>query len=419
MPKLSFKNEIIRNCTTLLSGTAIAQCVTFLAYPVIARLFSSEDFGIYTTILSYIDILVILSTARYDQAIMISKDINEVAAIAKLCRILCLIVTAMVTIAACLIIAFGQASKLDLMILFIPLLVFFSGQYRIYTILFNKYKEFKRIAVSEITTGIIGTGLKIISGMVGLFKIGLPLATVLGRIAGNATFYLQLRKKPLPKTDKATIIQMMKKHKNFPLFTMPKDFINSFSINLPFTLLAIYFDQAFIGLFSMAFTFTFRPMNIINSAYDKVLYERISTKYLNGQPILKDIVRFFSYNYLVAIPLFITAFIFAEPILTLILGQEWSGTATYFRYMIPWIGVMLISSSISFVPYLFNKQRNEALLYALLFVIRLVAIIIGIYHNDFDLAIMLFCGAGTIFTLAITAWYIYMAYTYDKKTISL
>ena len=392
MPKLSFKNEIIRNCTTLLSGTAIAQCVTFLAYPVIARLFSSEDFGIYTTILSYIDILVILSTARYDQAIMISKDINEVAAIAKLCRILCLIVTALVTTTTCLIIAFSQTSKLDLMILFIPLLVFFSGQYRIYTILFNKYKEFKRIAVSEITTGIIGTGLKIISGMVGLFKIGLPLATVLGRIAGNATFYLQLRKKPLPKTDKATIIQMMKKHKNFPLFTMPKDFINSFSINLPFTLLAI-----------------------INSAYDKVLYERISTKYLNGQPILKDIVRFFSYNYLVAIPLFITAFIFAEPILTLILGQEWSGTATYFRYMIPWIGVMLISSSISFVPYLFNKQRNEALLYTLLFVIRLVAIIIGIYHNDFDLAIMLFCGAGTIFTLAITAWYIYMAYTYDKK----
>lgn len=415
MPKLSFKNEIIRNCTTLLSGTAIAQCVTFLAYPVIARLFSSEDFGIYTTILSYIDILVILSTARYDQAIMISKDINEVAAIAKLCRILCLIVTALVTTTTCLIIAFSQTSKLDLMILFIPLLVFFSGQYRIYTILFNKYKEFKRIAVSEITTGITGAGLKIISGIAGLFKIGLPLATVLGRIAGNATFYLQLRKKPLPKTDKATIIQMMKKHKNFPLFTMPKDFINSFSINLPFTLLAIYFDQAFIGLFSMAFTFTFRPMNILNSAYDKVLYERISTKYLNGQPILKDIVRFFSYNYLVAIPLFIIAFIFAEPILTLILGQEWSGTATYFRYMIPWIGVMLISSSISFVPYLFNKQRNEALLYALLFVIRLVAIIIGIYHNDFDLAIMLFCGTGTIFTSAITAWYIYMAYTYDKK----
>ena len=117
MPKLNLKSEIIRNCTTLLSGTAIAQCVTFLAYPVIARLFSSEDFGIYTTILSYIDILVILSTARYDQAIMISKDINEVAAITKLCRILCIIVTTIVTIVSCLIIAFSETSKLDLMIL--------------------------------------------------------------------------------------------------------------------------------------------------------------------------------------------------------------------------------------------------------------------------------------------------------------
>ena len=65
MPKLNLKNEIVRNCTTLLSGTAVAQCITFLAYPIIARLYSSEDFGLYTTILSYIDILVIQSTALY------------------------------------------------------------------------------------------------------------------------------------------------------------------------------------------------------------------------------------------------------------------------------------------------------------------------------------------------------------------
>lgn len=405
MPKLNLKSEIIRNCTTLLSGTAIAQCVTFLAYPVIARLFSSEDFGIYTTILSYIDILVILSTARYDQAIMISKDINEVAAITKLCRILCIIVTTIVTIVSCLIIAFSETSKLDLMILFIPLLVFFSGQYRIYTILFNKYKEFKRIAVSDITTSVTGTGLKIISGMVGLFKIGLPLSTVLGRIAGNITFYLQLRKSPLPSPKKGTIKKMMKKHKNLPLFTMPKDFINSFSINLPFTLLAIHFDEAFIGLFSMAFTFTFRPMNILNSVYDKVLYERVSTKYLNNQPFLKDIIRFFGYNYLVALPLFVVAFIFAEPILTLLLGVEWADTAVYFRYMLPWIFMMLISSSISFIPNIFSTQRTEAFMYVLLFIARIIVLAIGIRLNDFALAIKLFCITGTGFSCIITAWY--------------
>ena len=405
MPKLSLKNEIVRNCTTLLSGTAVAQCITFLAYPVIARLYSSEDFGLYTTILSYIDILVILSTARYEQAIMITKDPKEIAAIVKLCRRLCLGVTALITIAVCIILLFNEASKPDMLILFIPLLVFFNGQYRIYLLLFNKYKEFKHIAFSDISANLSGTVLKIALGIVGLFRVGLPTATVLGRIVGNINYRLRMRKISLPQPDKGTIKAMIKKHRNFPLYSMPKDFINSFSANLPFTLLAIYFDEASIGLFAMAFTFTFRPMNLVNSAYERVLYERISTKHLNHEPIVKDIVRFFGYNYAVLTPLFVIAFIFARPILTFILGAEWAASATYFRYMLPWIYVMLISSSISFIPNIFGTQRTEAVMYLILFIVRLAVLAIGISLNSFGLSILLFCITGTLFSIILTIWY--------------
>lgn len=405
MPKLSLKNEIVRNCTTLLSGTAVAQCITFLAYPVIARLYSSEDFGLYTTILSYIDILVILSTARYEQAIMITKDPKEIAAIVKLCRRLCLGVTALITIATCIILLFNEASKPDMLILFIPLLVFFNGQYRIYLLLFNKYKEFKQIAFSDISTNLSGTVLKIALGIVGLFRVGLPIATVLGRIVGNINYRLRMRKISLPQPDKGTIKAMIKKHRNFPLYSMPKDFINSFSANLPFTLLAIYFDEASIGLFAMAFTFTFRPMNLVNSAYERVLYERISTKHLNHEPIVKDIVRFFGYNYAVLTPLFVIAFIFARPILTFILGAEWATSATYFRYMLPWIYVMLISSSISFIPNIFGTQRTEAVMYLILFIVRLAVLAIGIGLHSFGLSILLFCITGTLFSIILTIWY--------------
>ena len=415
MRRINFKNEIIRNCTTLLSGTAIAQCVTFLAYPVIARLFSSEDFGIYTTILSYIDIFVILSTARYEQAIMTAKSTAEISAIVKLCRILCTTVSIFIAIATGIILAFSDATKLDMLMLFIPLLVFFNGQYRIYLLLFNKYKEFKHIALSDVVSNISATGLKIGFGLLSLFKVGLPLGTTLGRIAGNINFWIRLRKIPLPKADKGMIKQMIKTHKNFPLYSMPKDFINSFSINLPFTLLAIYFDEAFIGLFSMAFTFTFRPMNIINSAYDKVLYERISTKFLNKQPFMKDILRFFGYNYLAALPLFVVVFCFAEPILTFLLGNDWGGSAAYFRYMLPWIFVMLISSSISFIPNIFSTQRTEALLYLILFLVRIGTMAIGIYLNNFNLAILLFCISGTVFTLLLTMWYMMQILKYEKE----
>ncbi|MBO7200782.1 MAG: oligosaccharide flippase family protein [Bacteroidales bacterium] len=415
MPKLSLKNEIVRNCTTLLSGTAVAQCITFLAYPFIARLYSSEDFGLYTTILSYIDILVILSTARYEQAIMVSKDPKEIAAIVKLCRRLCLGTTVLIAIAACAILALNKASKLDILILFIPLLVFFNGQYRIYLLLFNKYKEFKQIAFSDISTNLSGTVVKIALGLVGLFRTGLPIATVIGRIVGNINYHLRMQKIALPQPDKGTITAMIKKHRNFPLYSMPKDFINSFSANLPFTLLAIYFNEAYIGLFAMAFTFTFRPMNLINSAYERVLYERISSKHLNHEPIVKDIVRFFGYNYAVLTPLFVIAFVFARPILTFILGAEWAEAATYFRYMLPWIYTMLISSSISFIPNIFSTQRTEAIMYIALFVVRLAVLGLGIYANSFELSILLFCSTGTLFSIILTIWYFRLVATYDNQ----
>ena len=346
---------------------------------------------------------------------MISKDKKEIAAIVKLCRRLCLGVTVLITIVACIILAFNEASKLDMLILFIPLLVFFNGQYRIYLLLFDKYKEFKQIAFSDISTNLSGTVLKIALGIVGLFRMGLPIATVLGRIVGNINYHLRMRKIALPQPDKGCITAMIKKHRNFPLYSMPKDFINSFSANLPFTLLAIYFDEAYIGLFAMAFTFTFRPMNLINSAYERVLYERISTKYLNHQPIVKDIVRFFGYNYAVLTPLFVIAFIFAQPILTFILGAEWAASATYFRYMLPWIYTMLISSSISFIPNIFATQRTEAIMYLVLFVVRLAALGLGIYADSFRLSILLFCSTGTLFSIILTIWYFRLISAYDKR----
>ena len=146
-------------------------------------------------------------------------------------------------------------------------------------------------------------------------------------------------------------------------------------------------------------------MNIINSAYERVLYERISTKHLNHEPIAKDIVRFFGYNYIAFTPLFVIAFVFARPILTFILGAEWAEASTYFLYMLPWIYTMLISSSISFIPNIFGTQRTEAAMYIALFVVRLAVLAIGISLNNFELSILLFCATGTLFSIILTIWY--------------
>ncbi len=408
----------MKNGATLLSGTVIAQGIVFLTYPIVARLYTPEDFGMYTLILSYIDIFVILCTGRYEQALMMARNETEIWALTKLCRRVSLMVSACILLGTGIVFFMGgieeKTHALGALIFFIPLLVFFTARYKIYSAVFNKYKAFKQIAFSDVVGNVSGTLLKIVFGCAHLWRTGLPLATLLGRILGNFNYGWKLRQIAQPKILRPQWYAVARQYKNFPLYSMPKDFINSFSANLPFLLLAMYFDASYLGLFAMALTFTFRPVSLLNSAYERILYERVSSKFLNRQPFSRDIYRFLGLNYAVFVPLFCAVFIFAKPIFIFILGAEWGESALYFRYLLPWVLVMLSSSSLSFIPNIFSTQRTEVILYIILFVIRLGVLFLGIYFRDFVLAIALFCIVGVLFTLSLLGWYVFQIQKYEK-----
>ena len=60
-----------------MSGNAWAQVINFAAYFLLTRLFSPEDFGIYNIFYSYIEVLIIVSTCKYELAIVLSKSERE------------------------------------------------------------------------------------------------------------------------------------------------------------------------------------------------------------------------------------------------------------------------------------------------------------------------------------------------------
>lgn len=63
--------EYDKNILKLFSGTAMAQAISFLIIPVIAKQFGPAEYGIYAGFLASISILSILSTGKYELAIML------------------------------------------------------------------------------------------------------------------------------------------------------------------------------------------------------------------------------------------------------------------------------------------------------------------------------------------------------------
>ena len=71
------KSEMLRNLTVLTGGTVFAQAIPIAIAPILSRLYSPEDFGVWALYVSFVSFLSVLSTGRYQFAIMLPKEDDD------------------------------------------------------------------------------------------------------------------------------------------------------------------------------------------------------------------------------------------------------------------------------------------------------------------------------------------------------
>ena len=300
-------------------------------------------------------------------------------------------------------------------------MVFFCGTTRVYAFLFNRKHSFLPISLSEVLGSSVVSVLKIAFGFLSRIAavwsmLGLPLATVIGKGVSNLSYMLRLRKLGYPKDiTKTERRAAARKFRNFPFYTMPKEFISSLSSNLPFIWLALYFDKAEVGLFGLALTFVFRPVNILNGVFEKLLNVRVAEKVRQRQSIGGHLLRFFLVVNLVALPIAIVVFIYGGDIFAFFFGDRWEGCSYYIRCLLPWTFVVLTSTSMTFLFGVFGRQRSEFLLFVVLLCMRVIAMAVGIHCHDFKLGILLFALSGAIVYFSLIVWYVAMIRRYELQ----
>jgi O-antigen/teichoic acid export membrane protein len=413
------ESVLVREAATVVSGNVLAQVISMLAYLVLTRIFSPSDYALFNIFYSYIEVLVILSTCKYELAVVVAQDDRETSAVMRFAlRLNAVVALLLLTLVAVLYFAGGlpdSFSSLGAIVLLIPPMVFFSGSSRVYAALFNRLHRYRLIAAYETTNASAGFVLKALFGLVGLKQAGLPLGAVLGQASANLLYRFRLRGVALPKVSRSEQVAAARKHRNFPLFVASKDFINSLSASLPFLWLAMYFDRADVGLFGLAFTVVFRPVNLINNACERVLYARTAESVRAHRSIGSVIRHFLLVVAAVAVPVAVVGWFVAEPLFTFLFGSNWTGCGVYVRALLPWIVLSLSSTSLMFVSNIFSTQRIEFGFYLVLFVLRVAAIAVGIHAGSFLLAIRLYATAGALVAASLLVWYLWQVRRYEHS----
>ena len=411
--------SIVTEAATVLSGNVLAQVIALAAYFVLTRIYAPEDYGLFNIFYSYIEVLVIASTCKYELATVVADDDRQAAAVARFAlRLNTSVSCVLLALAASLWLTGALPSHfrpLGWMVMLIPPMVFFCGTSRIYSFIYNRFHRYNHIALSETVNAGGGALSKIVLGLVGVLPGGLPIGAVMGQAAANINYRVGLKKLGLSETTVNEQCQAARRHRNFPLFVASKDFINTFSSNLPFLWAAAYFSNAEIGLLGLALTFTLQPVRIISSALERVLYARTAEGVHNHQPIAPLLRRFLLPLIGATAVVCVVGWFVAEPVFTFCFGERWQGCGPYVQALLPWVFMSFVATSLLYLTNVFSVQCTELYFHIAMLVLRVMAIYIGIRMANFMLTIRMFSIASTAIYAALALWCVILVRRYSRS----
>ena len=414
-------SKILREMATLMSGSVVAQFIAFAAYLVLLRIFSPEDFALFNIFFSYIEVLVIASTWKYEMAIVSADDEMESAAVARFALRLNMLVS-FILLAVVAVLCFSHAlpgnfAQLGTIALLIPPMVFLAGSSRVYTELFNRVRHYRTIAANVTLNALATAVIKAVLGLLGFHRSGMPLGVVASQTVSNLYFRLRLRALHLPPTTRRQCLDAALKYRRMPFFVATKDFVNAFSYNLPFLWLALYVDSAEMGLFALALMVTSRPALMVNGVGERVLYARTAEAVRSKESIWRPIVRYLLVVGAVALPVCGMMAVWGEPILSFLFGSKWEGCGLYVRLLLPWMFLSLGSTPLTFLSIVFSVQNVEFRFFVVLCLLRLAAVAVGVASGRFLLSLTLYATAGALVSVSLLLWYLALMRRYERQLV--
>ena len=401
-----FKNSFLKNVLTLLTGTTLAQAIPVLTTPILTRIYSPDEIGIYTIFFATVNIVAIVSSGRLEQAILIPKykknsfDVLKLSLVFSLCVCLFLL----------LLIIFFKKRLLNILglesinngIYLIPITACFLGIFQIYNYWLNRNDHYTSISKGKIIQG----------GITAIISISLSIFNTFGLILGRAggvlfssLFVVYAAKKLSPKIfpfNRSSLMSSLKKNKDFPLYTMPNAVLNAVSNNLPLYLLEFFYSAKITGFYSWSVRIIQGPMGMLTASIQQVFFRNASEFYNNEGDLYSLTIKLYKRLFLIGIFPYTFIFFFAPDIFAFFFGKEWRIAGEYTSYLIPWFFVMFLNSPVSSLILILKKQKAYFMFEIALFTFRGLSLFVGYYFfNQAKYSIILYGATGLIFNLML------------------
>jgi O-antigen/teichoic acid export membrane protein len=329
------------DAATLAIGTTIAQVIPIAALPILARLFSPQDFGLFAVFAALVAVLATGASARYELAIILPDKEEDadalVIASAIISFLFSLILLFIALIASTPIANLLGKPQLGPFFLLVPLAVALTATYSALNFWLNRARNFKRMSANRIAQATLVNGSSLVLGFANVGVGSLLFGQLIGLFGTTVVLlYSFLRKKSFGMISCLILrsFQLLRTYKNHPQYLLPSHLIGTVAMYTPVLALSVLYGAAAVGYYFVAYRLVSLPTTIVAGAIGDVYRQRASVAYRNNGDFRGLFLTTLGTCVAIGIiPAILVAFT-APDVFALVLGEEWRISGEYAQFLV-------------------------------------------------------------------------------------
>jgi teichuronic acid exporter len=362
------------------------------------------------------------STLHYSNAIVVAKGDGEARDVLKLSFFINFFFSFLVAI--CLLFfrkaisALYNIPSLTPWLLLAPVSVFFAGLNTIFSAWSVRKKKFKLLSGNRIYTAFVAPFFSIILGFILIGPAGLFIGLLVSQIFPTIRMsYYFFRQDELDfRFESQHFAAVAKLFRNFPRFSLPADFINNLSNQMPVLMLGHLGGSHVVGWYNLSVRMLGLPSTLIATAVSDVFRQRATEDFHTFGSCRSIFLKVFKTLVLVSIIPFTILLLFGPSIFSFVFGEQWREAGKIAQV----IGVLyvfkFVVSPLSYVTFIAGKQW-VGLMIDILLLVTLLGLLYLSQQLNLPYLHSLFILSMSYSLLYILTFYLSYKYTVSDKFI--
>ncbi len=383
----------LKNVAKLSLGNFGRYLISFLAAPILSRLYTPDEFGRFGVFLSVTVIISTWATLGYEAAIVPAKSDDEASKILTLTT-LALFINSLITVG---LVYLAQILKPDLTAKYslwlAPLAVLSNGAVIILTFWNNRYENYSRISISRAAVPFMSSLTQI--ALFRLKSLGLIVGIIWGKFF--STFFL-LKRLRFSK-DLKSILATAKRLYRYPTYYLGSSLLYVLSQYIPIILLEHFFSSSVSGIYTFVNRIILTPIGLIGISFGQVFFREISGA--KPEEIERTTIKTMHILLKLSIPFFLLLLFGGPAIFETIFGARWTYAGEVARIFSFWMIVIFITSPLTFIFLVSERQKDLFWFNVVLLISRTLSILFGALMQNYESAFLMLGAMGFLIRLGV------------------